>query len=227
MAITVKTYGDTGGVQWHAWNTNASTTAATSIWGDWNNQWTTTSSATTIYRVQTWQSWTSTEPIRVYSMDDVSLRFSNGYAGEVARQEIRQDRTEDEWNDIRARNEARRLDRDADAVQAAARAQAHKLLAMILTPDQLESYEAHRHFDVVGSAGGVYRIHHGTSGNIRRVLDGAEVNRLCVHPQLWDNRGYLPTEDCLAAQALALMHDEIGAVSLANVHQGQRLLQAA
>lgn len=209
---------------WDSWSQPyTSGTGGGTVWGGWNNQWAITTSTTVTYRIQTWQSWID-NTVRVYSMEDLAtpVRFTEGYARVEPRQ-----RTEDEWNDVRLQREAQRIDRDADAVHAAARAEAHKLLAFVLTPAQMASYEARRFFDVVGSAGGVYRIHHGTSGNIRRVIEGAEVNRLCVHPQLHDGGGYLPTEDCLAAQALALMHDEIGAVSKANVHQGQRLLQAA
>ena len=129
-------------------------------------------------------------------------------------------RSEREWEAIRAENEARRAERDRLA--SAARAQARRLLELVLNREQLASYDRHAYFDVHGSAGGLFRIHHGTSGNIRQLVDGIEVNRLCVHPTLHDGPGYLPTEDCLVAQALALMHDELGAVGLANVHQGVR-----
>ncbi len=213
---------------WRAWNNSWSQTYSTSttvdVWQQWNESWTVTTSASTLNQ-DIWVRWTTgtttgvvpmPRPIQVHSMEDLDA---------LSR---RPNRTEEEWAAIRAENERLRAERDR--LQAAARAEAHKLLGLVLTREQMASYEARRFFDVVGSAGGVYRIHHGTSGNIRRLIDGREVNRLCVHPHLYvadDNGGgHLPTEDVLAAQALALMHDEIGAVSVANVHEGQRHLRA-
>lgn len=203
-------------------NVTISATGGTSIWGTWQGTFTRTYTLASTNGAL-WNDWVVSgvpaNAVQVYSMQDLN------------RESRRPQRTEDEWARIRAENEQLRVERDA--VQAAARAEAHKLLALVLTKEQMASYETRRYFDVAGSEGGLFRIHHGTSGNIRQLIDGREVNRLCVHPQLWDRdpvgngAGYLPTEDCLAAQALALMHDELGAVTTANVHQGQRHLRAA
>lgn len=209
---------------WRAWNNSWSQTYSTSttvdVWQEWNNSWTITTSASTTNQ-DIWVRWTTGTtsglvPVRnavpVYSMEDLD------------RESRRPQRTEQEWAAIRAENE--RLRKERDRLQAAARAEAHKLLSLVLSNQQMASYETHRFFDVVGSEGGLYRIHHGTSGNIRQLIDGREVNRLCVHPYLYTGAGHLPTEDVLAAQALAIMHDERGAVTLANVHQGRRHLRA-
>lgn len=201
----------------------SSGTPSTQTWQSWTQNWITTSSTTSLYLDNTWQAWNGT----TYSSTTVTwdqwqhtvpMRFTSDYMAEAARAD-----EEQLWAVRRAEQDRQRAKRDV--LQAAARAEAHKLMAFVLTPAQMASYEARRHFDVVGSAGGIYRIHHGTSGNLRRLINGVEVNRLCVHPSMWDGDGYLPTEDCLAAQALAIMHDEVGAVGLANVHQGQRHLE--
>lgn len=219
MPTTIKTYGM--GESWQAWvrtSWTASTTTA-SLWSDWNNQVLWANGTTSVDG--TWSTWTSSNVV-TYS--------SSGYAGEIAREELRDARREAEWAAIREERERERELRDV--LQAEARATAHALLALVLSPAQLASYAASRYFDVEGSDGGVFRIHHGTSGNIAQIVEGREVNRLCVHPQLWapsddaSGYGYLPTEDCLAAQALAIMHDELGTVDKANVHRGVRHLRA-
>jgi len=211
---------------WYAWNHTQtwSTSTTTNVWVDWNTGYATTTNGTW----NQWQTLYSYGSIRVHTMAEL-----NGLRFEYDTTPLRADGrpafipAEEHWDDIRARNEAARLNREADAARVEARANAHKLLALVLSKAQMADYAAHRYFDVVGSEGGLYRIEHGTSGNIRQLVDGQIVNRLCVHPRLRDDDGgYLPTEDCLAAQALALMHDERGAVNRANVHAGRRHLRA-
>lgn len=136
-------------------------------------------------------------------------------------------RTEEEWTAIREEQERARAERDL--LQAAARAEARKLLAIVLSAEQLAAYDRDKEFTVVGSHGGIFKLRHGTSGNVRQIVDGREVSVLCVHPQLYEygedgGVGYLPTEDSLVGQVLAIMHDEHTFVRTANVHRGQRHL---
>lgn len=200
---------------WTGWNTNA-TGGGLLTYPDVWQQWNTTSITSTQYRVDEltlWQGW----------LNDTLRRTLMARPRPAAAPLVR---TEAEWDAIRAENERLRAERDRR--NAAARAEARKLMAFVLTPAQLESYDRHGYFDVVGSEGSVFRLHHGTSGNVRQLVDGQEINRLCVHPRLLshDGEGYLPTEDSLVAQALALMHDEASAVDIANVHAGPRRLRA-
>lgn len=204
---------------WYAWNQTRTwtTNTTTGIWSDWQSPFITTpATSTNIVTFGSGQPGAWAVPAeQVYRADGRPVFTED-------------QRTEAEWAEMREIQDIERRIRDRANVEA--RANAHKLLAMVLTEQQLADYAANRHFDVIGSEGGLYRIHHGTSGNIRRLIDGREVNRLCVHPRLYDhedNLSYLPTEDCLAAQALALMHDERTAVMTANVHQGVRHLQLA
>lgn len=210
------------------WYDTGTTSGYIDPWPHWNHMQTWSSATTT----NVWVNWsTSSSTTNLLTFNAPSYHDQIITEAALLRADGRRvllNAPEEHWNDLRARNEAARIDRDADATRVAARVEASKLLALVLTKAQMADYAANKHFDVVGSEGGIYRIEHGTSGNIRQLVDGKIVNRLCVHPQLRDDSGgYLPTEDCLAAQALALMHDERGAVNRANVHAGVRHLRAA
>lgn len=206
---------------WRTWNeswyaTNSTTTATGgNLWLDWNKSYTYSTTTST----SVWLDWTR-DP-QVFRTPHTRLLGRPITAPPAAVPLVR---SEADWEAIRAENE--RLRKERDLLQRTARAEARKLLAIVLTPAQMDTYLRNHYFDVVGSEGGVYRLHHGTSGNIRRLIGGEEVNMLCVHPTMWTGEGYLPTEDSLAAQALAIMHDERGAVLTANVHRGERHLRA-
>jgi hypothetical protein len=76
-------------------------------------------------------------------------------------------------------------------------------------------------FEVMGSAGGLYRIRRGTSGNVDWIdHDGSVGARLCAHPTMAD--GWMPDQGVAVAQLLALTTDEAGFVRMANVHAGRR-----
>lgn len=88
-----------------------------------------------------------------------------------------------------------------------------QLLKDNLTPEQRQSYEANRYFDVKGGESGTtYRIHHGRQMNIE-VLDekGKRTSGLCALPQ-----GGLVAGDCMLAQKVALECDEAGFLKIAN-----------
>lgn len=191
-------------------------------WTTWNQTYTTTAANYTIFRDNVWGNW-----IQVGD----ALPQAQAVRGGVQYGAPALVRSEAEWTVIREEQDRQR--RIRDEAQAGARAEARKLMAVVLSAEQLHQYETAGYFEVVGSEGGVYRIYHGTSGNIKQLVDGREVNALCVHPRMLDHRvdegegaGYLPTEDCMVAQAFGLMHDERGTVMLANVHRGQRHLRA-
>ena len=227
---------------WLSWNDVYTTSSSTSttIWTGWNTEWTSSSNTITVStstgNYDPWGAWQRDYYLRHqrrtgFYNDPPVIHLGGPIAPAPARpQAPAYIRSEAEWEQIRAENE--RLRRERDELQKAARAEARKLLAIVLTPAQMDCYLRNQYFDVVGSEGGVYRLYHGTSGNIERVIDGQGVNRLCVHPDLHvrgeagQHVGYLPTEDSLAAQALAIMHDERGAVLRANVHRGERHLRA-
>jgi len=103
--------------------------------------------------------------------------------------------------------------------QAIARGEA--LLLEMLDENQRETYRFNGTFTVIGSCGTLYRIHRGTSGNIEWVKpDGSVGGRLCAHPTM--HHEWLPTEDVMLAQMLALIHDEREFCRVANVHAGVR-----
>jgi hypothetical protein len=173
------------------------------MWKQWNATYTTTSASTTVSN-QLWDTWNWTPTnYSVYANYDNPQIIVHP----------------DDWAEMERCNNERRAERAE--LKADARTEASNLLAMVLTPDQRQDYEAHRYFDVLGSSGQLWRIHHGTSGNVRAVdVRGKEIMAICAHPEMWDGDGYLPTEDVLAAQALHLMHDDSTFLSKANIHRG-------
>ena len=94
-----------------------------------------------------------------------------------------------------------------------------RLLKDWLSPEQLASYEQHRHFHVVGSdSGAVYRIHHGMQMNIEELDDiGLPVCSWCFVPD-----GYLVAGDIMLTQKIALETNERGALAVANRSRGVR-----
>lgn len=114
-----------------------------------------------------------------------------------------------------------------EAVQARATARtraadrAEEFLVSMLSDRQKESYRLNGEFEVMGSAGNLYRIKRGKSGNIEWIKpDGKVGGKLCAHPH--EGRAWLPTPDVMLAQMLALTTDEPSFIRIANVHRGNR-----
>jgi hypothetical protein len=94
-----------------------------------------------------------------------------------------------------------------------AEARSLELLNYCLSPAQLEQYEMHRYFDVIGSdSGATYRIRHSSQMNVER-LDhkGSCVQLLCFMPE-----NGLPIGDVMLAQKIALELFESEAIRVAN-----------
>jgi len=94
-----------------------------------------------------------------------------------------------------------------------ARARGTKLLKRNLSPEQLQQYKQHRHFDVIGGETGKrYRIRPGTSLNIDEYdAEGGKVTSWCFVPE-----GRLATGDVMLAQKLALELFEDDALAVAS-----------
>ncbi len=106
-----------------------------------------------------------------------------------------------------------------------------KSLALLedwLTPKQLQQFQTKNYFDVVGSAGGKYRVNGAAGGTVPpyniHVL--ADNNDMCIVP---DQGGYmvpmLPAGDILLVQKIALETDEEGALDKANWRRPQALFR--
>ena len=217
---------------WAIWNDDYNSTGGSLInryvpeyqtydlaWTAWNQTYSTTTTNYTVMR-NNWETWVG-----------VGTNLARPAAAATRLHAPALVRSEEEWTVIREEQERQRRLRDEQ--QKDARAEARKLMEVVLSSEQMNEYLTKGYFTVVGSEGGVFRIYHGTSGNLKQVVDGRELNALCVHPRLLDHRyeedgttGYLPTEDSMIAQAFALMHDELGTVQTANVHRGVRHLRA-
>jgi hypothetical protein len=88
-----------------------------------------------------------------------------------------------------------------------------RLLKEWLSPAQLDCYEQHGHFEVVGSdSGNIYRIYHGYQANIEQLnAIGEPVCRWCFVPE-----GNLVAGDIMLAQKVALETGENAALAVAN-----------
>jgi hypothetical protein len=217
--------GDGGGAggDWGQWITYATTTNNTSYILRWNGNetasialndyWGWTTSSTTIGNY----CYPATYGTRLMYVepDEMQQVFTEieVVADEVARQERLQ---------ARARaSEANRLLEERNQSRAVAIARGEELLLSLLDENQREAYRFDRMFSVIGSHGTIYRIHRGVSGNIEWIKpDGTVGGRLCAHPTMREE--WIPTEDVMLAQLLALTHDEREFVRVANVHTGQR-----
>jgi hypothetical protein len=87
-----------------------------------------------------------------------------------------------------------------------------RLLRKWLSPGQLAQYEADRYFDVTGcDSGKRYRIHQGASMNVFEIDDaGCPQIGWCFVPA-----AYLPANDVMLAQKIALETDERAALTVA------------
>jgi hypothetical protein len=89
-----------------------------------------------------------------------------------------------------------------------------KLLKEWLSRDQLDAFEAHRYFEVVGCDSGIiYRIHHGFQGNVEQLDAGSghPVCRWCFGPE-----NLVVAGDAMLAQKIALETHESAALRTAN-----------
>lgn len=187
-------------------------------WTAWNNEITATSNA----RLQTWGNWT--QPLYVVTEANVVYNVNRGYD----RQYRQVERAEDLF---------RRVESDR-RTRAEVQARALETLLSLLDPEQQAEYEQHKFFHVIGSEGTLYRIKHGSSGNIRRVRSKNEPPEakgeaaFCVHSVSHTRReiaqevgiveGALPHEDHMIQQMLHLMADEKEILAKANLHWGTR-----
>lgn len=203
-------------VSWNAWNSNI-----------------TTSNYARIEMGNTWHNWTTgTTPIQAYTYNDQARvvrdvqRRQAAYTRPIEDPVVAQERLQREREALFQRVEAERLAKD-EAV-----ARANETLLSLLTPEQRREYRERKQFHMRGSKGTLYRIIHGSSGNVRQVLSEADEGRglhaFCAHPQMRiDQRtadeagitpGGLPHEDAMIAQMLQLMVDEDEFLAVANRH---------
>ena len=82
-----------------------------------------------------------------------------------------------------------------------------------LTPAQLQQYEEHSYFDVIGGqTGHRYRIRHGKIMNIDELdANGSRISKRCLFPV-----GNLVVGDIMLAQKIALELFETEALAIAN-----------
>ena len=185
--------GTTSTGAWETWTANTidctTTTSASTdtIWVSWN-----TSSSTAMTTI--WSTWSSDV---VTIQNDAPVQTPEQRAAMEAA-----------WEQQRAENQ--RAADEAMERRKAATARARALLEAVLDHKQREQLAKDRFFEVLARSGKLFRIHHGTHGNVRLVENGREVTRYCAQP--YD----VPIEDSMAAQKLMIETDEGAFMRVAN-----------
>lgn len=186
---------------WNTWTTNSTTTVLNST--GWSNLG---SASSTVV----WNNWNSIPVIT--------------YTTSATEPEIEEQRAE-----INATMERQRLElierRHArDEQRQGATSRARILLRSILSQEQWETWEAEQFIEVQGSEGNWFRLRPGSNGNITVFDDDGDIERICAHPNLYDDHNDpLPNEDVLVGQILALRTDENNFRRIANVHRRFRV----
>ena len=114
--------------------------------------------------------------------------------------------------------------RERQAARARVSGRAEALLRGLLDDDQIASYFSQGWFEVIGSAGGRYRINrNGQAGNVDEMPAQGDhrTASLCIHPY-----GGFHDADAHAAQYLALVTDEAAFRRTANRTPRRRLAAA-
>jgi len=212
-------------------NTNRMTMAVDyASWNAWN-QTVTVSNYARIEGCNTWTQWVQpyqgvlqgNSVVAVNAFGAAGVRppaYTRPIEDPAVRAERERQQAEALFQRVQAENVAR----------AEAQKTAHETLLSLLTPEQREEYQVRKHFHVRGSKGTLYRILHGSSGNVRQVLSEADEGRglhaYCAHPAMRVAAdaeagvvgGTLPHEDAMIAQMLHLMMDEDAFLAVANRH---------
>lgn len=197
-------------------------------WNTWNNSITVSNYARIEYN-NLWNNWVMPpQAIQGYTYADVrpairqrrDLAYTRPIEDPVAVMERRQREAEALFQRVQAESRAK----------DEAKAKAEATLLSLLTPEQRKEYKERGRFHIRGSKGTLYRILHGSSGNVRQVLSEADEGRglhaFCAHPRMrvaGDDAlgvvgGVLPHEDAMIAQMLQLMVDEDSFLAVANRH---------
>lgn len=202
------------------------------IWNGWTNNITLATNST-IQTDVVWNNWTvpyvtGHSQTNLTTAYDIATEYRMAMNHRVAYTAPREDPAAYEER-IRRQAEALFIRTEAERVaKEAAVAKAQMTLLSLLTPEQRNEYRARQRFHIRGSRGTLYRIQHGSSGNVRAVLTEADEGRglhaYCAHPEMTvrgdDGKvlGYLPHEDAMIAQMLALESDEAAFLAVANRH---------
>lgn len=118
---------------------------------------------------------------------------------------IREEAERIRWEEEQRRQRAHNKD------VAAARDKAEKLLQSALSSEQREELRTRGMFHCKSKQGTLYRIYRGSHGNIRKIVGGKEVEKLCIQPN------QVPEGDCMLAQKLHIENDEEGFRRTANI----------
>ena len=166
-----------------------SSSTTTSVWVEWT---TTTASTSGTYTSTAWSTWTQ---------------------GATSAQHMYPTQSEVERSEARNREILRMREAELERVrlQEEAYERAKKLLVSVLSKEQREEYESHKHFTVQGKKNR-YLIQQGNAFNVIRLDDaGKKVEILCAVPKV-----SVPMPDIMLAQMLHIQNDEAAFIRVAN-----------
>ena len=178
------------------WTDYPATGSSYQVWANWTTSATTTTWDNTTgggLVNGTWVAWTTTVVNTVATVWDAWVVGADGTmytqpAPETEEQRRERERALGEWR----------------AEREAAKQRARDLLAAHLDDEQREALERRAAFRVIASDGEEYEIEaRGHSGNVRRIVGGRTVERLCVHAFV----DGMPDEDHWLEQKLLLEAD--------------------
>lgn len=198
--------------------------STTGTWSQWNLQYVTSTSATTIqlYATEPWSDWNAAY-VSGNATYTTGGTFSYTYTVPWENWNTRYEESAEQRAARVAELEIRRAENDQRlAVQRAQRAKvnsrAEQLLMSLLNDEQRRTRREHGWFEVRGSAGGRWRIRNqGQSGNVDLMPQAGDVRLMsfCIHPP-----DQLPDADAHVAQMLGIVTDELAFRRTGNVtHQ--------
>lgn len=212
---------------WYSWNQQYTITGCTAtsssdgnlIWSSWNRDFGTGTCGTTTNTVSI-QPWRTLDGQSGWvTSDNVWSSWNRGFVPTSARvygfPAIHRELTDEEKAVRAAEDERHRIEYEARQVeQAAANANAKKLLLSVLNEEQKRDWAAHGHF-YLHVEDRKYRIKRGRSGNVELVdpRTNEPLERFCAHPAQ-----AVPDEDTAVAQMMHLLYDERRFIGLANSH---------
>ena len=181
------------------WTNTVTTSATTTVWPMWNNEYMTTTSTATTDRI--WYRW---QPVTAEEVWQAGWQPAPLTAEEVAEQ-ARQARQREEES-LRATEERVRIAREAEA-------RAAELLKANLNESQAREFESEQAFTVISKDGERrYKVTRGWQHNVIKLdAHGKRLATLCAHPV-----HAVPESDNMLAQKLMLEHAEEEFLKIAN-----------
>lgn len=177
-------------------------------WPTWNMKTECFLRASLAQTVETWVSWNYNQSVSNTIVNGViTVTGIPDSATQRIRIEAQERQRQREIDNQRIRAEEYKI----SAEKIIAKEKAEKLLQSALAPEQQEELKSKGFFHCKSNKGNLYRIYRGSHGNVKRVVNGKEIERLCIQPH------YVPEGDCMLAQKLHIEFNEDAFRQTANI----------